>query len=123
MRLFIALVLFFGWLSLNAKEADFISDLEYGMALYKNPRGVACAKCHGIKGEKQEITFYYEKGEKKILYAPKINHLDFKTFKDALSLGKGMMPKYNLNLEEIQAIYLYITSLEHKEEHKDSLKP
>lgn len=64
MRLFIALVLF-GWcLSLSAKEADFISDLEYGMALYKNPRGVACAKCHGIKGEKQEITFYYEKGEK-----------------------------------------------------------
>lgn len=49
MRLFIALVLFWWWLSLNAKEADFISDLEYGMALYKNPRGVACAKCHGIK--------------------------------------------------------------------------
>ncbi|WP_187848451.1 c-type cytochrome [Helicobacter pylori] len=121
MRLFIALVLL--WLSLNAKEADFISDLEYGMALYKNPRGVACAKCHGIKGEKQEITFYYEKGEKKILYAPKINHLDFKTFKDALSLGKGMMPKYNLNLEEIQAIYLYITSLVHKEEHEDPSKP
>lgn len=34
-----------------------------------------------------------------------------------------MMPKYNLNLEEIQAIYLYIISLEHKDEHKDSLKP
>ncbi|MGL2725702.1 c-type cytochrome [Helicobacter pylori] len=118
MRLFIALVLFGWWLSLNAKEADFISDFEYGLALYKNPRGIACAKCHGIKGEKQEITFYYEKGEKKILYAPKINHLDFKTFKDALNLGKGMMPKYNLNLEEIQAIYLYITSLEYKEERK-----
>ncbi|GAA7529290.1 c-type cytochrome [Helicobacter pylori] len=123
MRLFIALVLFGWWFSLNAKEADFISDLEYGMALYKNPRGVACAKCHGIKGEKQEITFYYEKGEKKILYAPKINDLDFKTFKDALSLSKGMMPKYNLNLEEIQAIYLYITSLAHKEERKEPFKP
>ncbi|WP_033616397.1 c-type cytochrome [Helicobacter pylori] len=122
MRLFIALVI--SLFNLGAKEADFISDLEYGMALfYKNPRGVACAKCHGIKGEQQEITFYYEKGEKKILYAPKINHLDFKTFKDALSLGKGMMPKYNLNLEEIQAIYLYITSLEHKEERKDLPKP
>lgn len=34
-----------------------------------------------------------------------------------------MMPKYNLNLEEIQAIYLYITSLGHKEEHKDPPKP
>ncbi|GAA8988053.1 c-type cytochrome [Helicobacter pylori] len=123
MRLFIALVLFLWWLNLNAKEADFISDLEYGMALYKNPRGVACAKCHGVKGEKQEITFYHEKGEKKILYAPKINDLDFKTFKDALSLGKGMMPKYNLNLEEIQAIYLYITSLAHKEERKEPFKP
>ncbi|GAA9280478.1 c-type cytochrome [Helicobacter pylori] len=123
MRLLIALVLFWWWLSLNAKEADFISVLEYGMALYKNPRGVACAKCHGIKGEKQEITFYYEKGEKKILYAPKINDLDFKTFKDALSLGKGMTPKYNLNLEEIQAIYLYITSLAHKEERKEPFKP
>ncbi len=63
MRLLIALGL--SLLSLNAKEADFISDLEYGLALYKNPRGIACAKCHGIKGEKQEITFYYEKGEKK----------------------------------------------------------
>ncbi|GAA9045004.1 c-type cytochrome [Helicobacter pylori] len=123
MRLFIALVLFLWWLNLNAKEADFISDLEYGMALYKNPRGVACAKCHGVKGEKQEITFYHEKGEKKILYAPKINDLDFRTFKDALSLGKGMMPKYNLNLEEIQAIYLYITSLAHKEERKEPFKP
>ncbi|GAA9141153.1 c-type cytochrome [Helicobacter pylori] len=123
MRLLIALVLFLWWLNLNAKEADFISDLEYGMALYKNPRGVACAKCHGVKGEKQEITFYHEKGEKKILYAPKINDLDFKTFKDALSLGKGMMPKYNLNLEEIQAIYLYITSLAHKEERKEPFKP
>ncbi len=123
MRLFIALILFGWWLSLNAKEADFISDLEYGMALYKNPRGVACAKCHGVKGEKQEITFYYEKGEKKILYAPKINDLDFKTFKDALSLDKGMMPKYNLNLEEIQAIYLYITSLAHKEEREEPFKP
>ncbi|AGT73505.1 c-type cytochrome [Helicobacter pylori] len=122
MRFAVMLVLL-GWLSLSAKETDFISDFEYGLALYKNPRGVACAKCHGIKGEKQEITSYYEKGEKKILYAPKINHLDFKTFKDALSLGKGMMPKYNLNLEEIQAIYLYITSLEHKEEHKDLPKP
>ncbi|MCQ2762127.1 cytochrome c, partial [Helicobacter pylori] len=39
------------------------------------------------------------------------------------SLGKGMMPKYNLNLEEIQAIYLYITSLEHKDEHKNPSKP
>lgn len=38
-----------------------------------------------------------------------------------------MMPKYNLNLEEIQTIYLYITSLEHKEgrkeESKDPSKP
>lgn len=65
MRLLIAPILFLWWLSLNAKEADFISDFEYGLALYKNPRGVACAKCHGIKGEQQEITFYYEKGEKK----------------------------------------------------------
>ncbi|WP_029567418.1 c-type cytochrome [Helicobacter pylori] len=121
MRLLIALVI--SLFNLNAKKADFISDLEYGMALYKNPRGVACVKCHGIKGEKQEITFYYEKGEKKILYAPKINHLDFKTFKDALSLGKGMMPKYNLSLEEIQAIYLYITSLAHKEERKEPFEP
>ncbi len=121
MRLLIALVI--SLFNLSAKEADFISDFEYGMALYKNPRGVACAKCHGIKGEKQEITFYHEKGEKKILYAPKINDLDFKTFKDALSLGKGMMPKYNLNLEEIQAIYLYITSLAHKEERKEPFKP
>ncbi len=64
MRFAVMLVLL-GWLSLGAKETDFISDSEYGLALYKNPRGVACAKCHGIKGEKQEITFYYEKGEKK----------------------------------------------------------
>ncbi len=34
-----------------------------------------------------------------------------------------MMPKYNLNLEEIQAIYLYITSLAHKEERKEPFKP
>ncbi|AFI06242.1 c-type cytochrome [Helicobacter cetorum] len=112
MRFIIMLAI--GLLSLEAKEADFISDLEYGLALYKNPRGISCVKCHGFKGEKQKITSYYEKDEEKVLYAPKINDLDFKTFKDALYLGKGMMPKYNLNLEEVQAIYLYITSMGRK---------
>jgi len=32
-------------------DESFISNLEYGEMLYKNPRGIGCIKCHGKNGK------------------------------------------------------------------------
>ena len=53
----------------------------YGKNLYENPRGIACNKCHGNKGEGGVIAHYKH---------------------------KGVMPRYFLTDEEITAIYMYL---------------
>ena len=40
-------IIFFTFLLAFSK--DFITDIEYGKMLYKNPRGVGCNKCHAKK--------------------------------------------------------------------------
>jgi argininosuccinate synthase len=37
---------------------SFISNLEYGQMLYKNPRGIGCIKCHGDNGKGKLIATY-----------------------------------------------------------------
>ncbi|PAF49134.1 hypothetical protein BKH41_03340 [Helicobacter sp. 12S02232-10] len=97
-------------ISQNSKDESFITPQEYGKKLYENPRNIGCIKCHGKNGESEVITSYKNKGKNKIIKTPKINDMDFKTFKKAMSKDKGIMPKYDLTDEEIKAIYLYITS-------------
>ncbi|WP_295701832.1 cytochrome c [Helicobacter mastomyrinus] len=81
---------------------------EYGKNLYENPRGIACNKCHGNKGEGSVIARYKHKGVEKSLIAPRINNIDYSTFSKALHKQKGVMPSYYLTDEEITAIYMYI---------------
>lgn len=91
-------------------DDSFITPQEYGANLYENPRGIGCVKCHGRDGEENLLASYTHKGKQKHIIAPRINNLTFPAFKIALSKDNGVMPRYNLTDEEINAIYLYITS-------------
>ncbi len=96
---------------IGSQENDgFITPQEYGANLYENPRGIGCIKCHGQDGEETLLASYIHKGKEKHLIVPRINNLEFDAFKLALSKDGSIMPKYNLTDEEINAIYLFITS-------------
>ena len=96
--------------------ADFITKTEYAKMLYLNPRGIGCDKCHGAKGEGSLISKYKhfdKKANKTVddeLRAPKINDIDFESFKVALTKPKGVMPSYFLTDEETTILYEYITN-------------
>lgn len=94
----------------NQDIESFITPQEYGANLYENPRGIGCIKCHGKDGEETLLASYVRKGKQRHIIVPRINNLAFDAFKIALSKDSGVMPKYNLTDEEINAIYLYITS-------------
>ena len=88
---------------------DFISEFEYGQMLYKDPRGVSCASCHGKVGDGSYIASYVDKdGKKHDFYAPDIRKLSLAEFKQAVSAGGKLMPKYYLTNKESEAIYKYI---------------
>ncbi len=94
--------------------------MEYSSLLYKNPRGIGCHKCHGLKGEGKLIAKYKEtkklkKGEQiykvkvdREFRAPAINKLDYKTFRNVLLGRVSGMPKYYLTEGEIKALYFYL---------------
>ncbi|ALF47294.1 hypothetical protein CCON33237_0596 [Campylobacter concisus] len=96
--------------------ADFITKTEYAKMLYLNPRGIGCDKCHGTKGEGSLISKYKhfdKKANKTVddeLRAPKINDIEFESFKAALTKPKGVMPSYFLTDEETTILYEYITN-------------
>ena len=97
---------------------DFISEYEYGQMLYKDPRGVSCASCHGTVGEKTFIASYKnEDGSNRDFYSPDIRKIDLNSFKKALDKGGRIMPKYYLTNKEVEAIYKYIQSV-----NKESVK-
>ena len=114
-----------------AKNDWFITNLEYGKMLYNNPRGISCAKCHGIKGKGKIITSYInKKGEKRVIKTLPFKNLTFKKLKKALFhefnlktirrkypnsplIHIDIMPKYDyLTDDEIKAILLYLKSKE-----------
>ena len=100
--------------------SSFITQMEYSSLLYKNPRGIGCQKCHGLKGEGKLIATYKDtkkvkEGEKvykikvkKEFRAPAINKLDYKSFYNALTHTLRGMPKYYLTEGEIKALYFYL---------------
>lgn len=88
---------------------DFISEFEYGQMLYKNPRGVSCAKCHGDLGEGSFIASFKNKDGLEIRFnGPDIRALNLQTFKNAIFKGGKIMPKYYLTNNEVEAIFKYI---------------
>ena len=110
--------------------SDFITNLEYGKMLYKNPRGIGCIKCHSKDAKGAVIATYYDSNaQKKELIAPNIQNVTWKTFYLRVKLSEKIknnkrkkinfcaMPKYNYLLDdEIRSIYNYIKSLNKERE-------
>jgi len=105
--------------ALFSKES-FISEAEYGRMLYKNPRGISCALCHGKKGEgNTKITKYYDENKNpKFLVGEKITGYSFTDLKASLAnqykkdgrKKHKIMPTYNLTDNEIRALFIYLQS-------------
>jgi hypothetical protein len=97
---------------------SFITVKEYGKMLYKNPRGIGCHLCHGLKGQGMFIASYKHKikNEKELktikVYAPQISNMDLDTFSKHTNRNKpnSIMPQYFLTKSEIQSLYVYLTS-------------
>lgn len=87
---------------------EFITQYEYGKALYENPRSIGCNKCHGNNGEGSIISHINQNGKWKPIIAPKITGTSFAKFENALKSGKGLMPKYNLNPSEMVSLYIFL---------------
>ncbi len=99
---------------------DFISEFEYGQMLYKNPRGVSCASCHGDLGEGAYISSFVNSDDIEIKFnGPDIRALNLKTFKKAVGKGGRIMPKYYLTDKEIEAIFKYIKIVNNYEKQKE----
>ncbi|MEA3490844.1 MAG: cytochrome c [Campylobacterota bacterium] len=97
-------------LVLVAKE-DFISDFEYGQMLYKNPRGISCASCHGLRGEGREIVSYQDKNETIVIRGSDIRNRSLEEIESIVARNHKVMPKYYLTIEEVEAIYNYLQEI------------
>ena len=89
-------------------SSSFITQSEYASQLYKNPRGIACGRCHGDHGEGKLIANYIHKNKKKSFVGPQINNVKYTEFYNALNSRKKGMPRYYLTQKEIEALYFYL---------------
>lgn len=109
MRIFMILLAFYSIVfAENSERKVFLTNIEYGKALYKNPRGIGCIECHGANGEGGVISSITQNGKTKMITAPKIRGVNFTTFESALKNPKGLMPSYNLVSSELLAIYAFL---------------
>lgn len=109
----------------NAQQLDnsFITKLEYGKMLYKNPRGVGCIKCHK-KANKSVLIAKYKEIDKttkelieKSIIAPAINNVSFEKFVEKMKSDKTesrVMPTYFLTEDELKSLYFYIKNINKK---------
>jgi len=113
----------------QAEKESFLSLLEYGKMLYKNPRGISCSKCHGKRGKGGiKIAKYYDKNKNiKLLRSINITDYSLKDLTSSLSnqyREKGrrkrhkIMPMYYLTKDEILAIYTYLHEQNKKKKKK-----
>lgn len=105
-------------LTIETSES-FLSSVEYGRMLYKNPRGISCSQCHGKEGKGgQKIAKYYDKKRNpKLLRGVDITSYSLKDLKASLKnqykennkrKPHRIMPMYYLTDEEVQAIFDYL---------------
>jgi hypothetical protein len=97
MRNFVILLIVF--LTLKSEDS-FLTDSEYAAMLYKNPRGIGCHVCHGVRGEGGYVA--------RTIYAPPINKLSMNRFKIAFKKKMRYMPRYYLTNRELAYIYFYL---------------
>ena len=119
------LLLLFLVFSSHAQQIDnsFITQLEYGEMLYKNPRGVGCIKCHKKANKSVVIAKYKEIDKKtkelvsKSIIAPAINNVSFENFLEKMRADKTeskVMPTYFLTEDELKSLYYYIKNINKK---------
>jgi len=100
-------------------QESFLSSVEYGRMLYKNPRGISCSQCHGTGGKGgQKIAKYYDKNRNpKLLKGVDITTYSFADLKASLNnqyrennrrKPHKIMPIYYLTDNEVEAIYHYL---------------
>ncbi len=110
-------------------QESFLSSVEYGRMLYKNPRGISCSKCHGEMGKGgQKIAKYYDKQKNpKLLKGVDIRSYSLEDLKASLENKykennrrkyHKIMPIYYLTAEEAQAIHDYLTYNYEKEQEE-----
>jgi len=101
------------------EEESFLSSVEYGRMLYKQPRGISCSQCHGREGKGgQKIAKYYDKKRNpKLLRGVDITSYSLEDLKASLkneykennkTKRHKIMPMYYLTDEEVQAIFDYL---------------
>ena len=107
------------------EDESFLSTVEYGRMLYRQPRGISCSQCHGKEGKGgQVIAKYYDKKKNpKLLRGVDITSYSLEELKASLKneyrennhrKRHKIMPIYYLTDEEAEAIYTYLQySLEH----------
>lgn len=104
-------------------DNSFITKLEYGEMLYKNPRGVGCIKCHQTGDKSVVIANYKEMDKKKkelvdkSIIAPAINNVSFEVFIQKMKADKTeskVMPTYFLTDDELKSLYFYIQNINKK---------
>jgi len=111
-------------------QESFLSSVEYGRMLYKNPRGISCTKCHGEMGKGgQKIAKYYDKQKNpKILKGVDIRSYSFEdlkaSFKNQYRVNNRrkahkIMPMYYLTDEEVHAIHDYLQYNYEKEQNEE----
>ena len=95
---------------------SFITKVEYGKLLYKNPRGIGCNLCHGENGEGKFIATYQHKNFSFSINTANIKKLTYKEFLKNINNSKNssIMPQYFLTNEEIHSIYVYLQSISSK---------
>lgn len=98
-------------------QSSFITQMEYASLLYKNPRGIGCHKCHGLKGEGKLIATYKDKGVLKEFRAPAINKLSYSEFASNINKSLPGMPKYYLTEGEIKALFFYLQQVNLEDEN------
>jgi len=100
-------------------QESFLSSVEYGRMLYKNPRGISCSQCHGKEGQGgQIIAKYYDKRRNpKLLKGVDITSYSLEDLRASLKNEyreknkrkyHKIMPMYYLTDEEVQAIFDYL---------------
>jgi len=110
-------------ISFLVAEESFITQFEYGQMLYKNPRGIGCNKCHGLKGEETLIVSYKHRKKVRDVIAPEINSLTYERFAKVFTTTpkkRNIMPRYFLTQKEIQTLYIYLKKIKSKEENNQT---
>ncbi len=108
------------------EDDSFLSTVEYGRMLYRQPRGISCSQCHGKEGKGGQIIakYYDKKKNPKLLRGVDITSYSLEELKASLrneyiennhKKHHKIMPIYYLTDEEAEAIYAYLQySLEHQ---------